>query len=256
MSLWEKIRLLAKLSSADKQIEEGIKMKNATKVIGAIIGLLTFVVQIDSVQHAIVSFITTHPAVALALTGISGLIALVHNPKASGTVAKLLLAGVLIGGMFGLTANAQTPVAPAPSVTLQNLYGAGLSWNQSAKPPVAGTALYAHEVGESDTYAFTVIDALTNTVKPFTVSTNIGVGIAQKVATVDKLPIFVPTAAGISFNGQNTGWQWNSGVATLIPLKKLGANYYLMPTVRFLKSSVSGGTGYQPILGVEFCWGQ
>lgn len=159
--------------------------------------------------------------------------------------------------LFALPALAQTtPPAPAPATQIQNLYGAGISYSVGGSPAVAGTGLYAHQVS-ADTapnlYAFTAVDALPNTLKPFTVSTNIGAGIAEKIATVGKIPIFMPTAAGISFNGSNTGWQWNGGVLASIHIKN---QYYLMPTVRFLKSSVSNGSGYQPIVGVLFGWGQ
>ena len=60
-------------------------------------------------------------------------------------------------------------------------------------------------------------------------------------------------AAGISFNGTNTGWQWNAGALASIKLKN---NWFVMPNVRLLKSSVSNGAGYQPIVGVLFGWGQ
>jgi hypothetical protein len=72
------------------------------------------------------------------------------------------------------------------------------------------------------------------------VNTNVGVGIAQKVATLGKIPIYMPTAAGISWNGDNTGWQWNGGVLAAIHIKN---QYYLLPHVRFLKSSVSAAPG-------------
>ncbi len=138
---------------------------------------------------------------------------------------------------------------------IQNLYAGGASYSVGASPAVAGTALYAHSINDgTGTYAFTVLDATPQTLKPFTINTNVGVGIAQKVMTLGKVPIFIPTSAGISWNGSNTGWQWNGGATALIPLSKK-KNYYLMPTVRFLKSSVSGGTGYQPIVGLLFGWG-
>jgi hypothetical protein len=41
-----------------------------------------------------------------------------------------------------------------------NLYAAGVSYNNSATPEIAGSALYAHSLGTSGTYAFTVVDAL------------------------------------------------------------------------------------------------
>lgn len=139
------------------------------------------------------------------------------------------------------------------SADIVNLYAAGVSYNTGATPALAGTGLYAHKITDTGTYAFTAIDALPNTLKPFVVTTNIGAGIAQKIVTIGKVPIYIPTAAGISFSGSNTGWQWNTGALASIKLK---GNYYLMPTVRIVKSSVSNGTGYQPIVGVLFGWGQ
>lgn len=144
-----------------------------------------------------------------------------------------------------------TPEAPAPQV--QNLYAGGVSYSVGATPAIAGTGLYAHAISTEGLYAFTVIDALPNTLKPFTVNTNIGAGIAQKLFTLGKVPIYAPTAAGISWNGGNTGWQWNGGVIASIHIR---GDYYILPSVRFLKSSVSGGTGYQPIIGVLFGWGR
>lgn len=135
-----------------------------------------------------------------------------------------------------------------------NVYAGGVSFNSSASPRVAGTALYARLLSDgSGTYAFTVADALPTGVKPFSVTANFGAGIAQKLFTLDKVPFFVPTAAGVSINGPNTGWSWNTGILAAIKLK---GNWRVMPNVRVLKSSVSGGTGYQPIVGVLFGWGQ
>jgi hypothetical protein len=141
---------------------------------------------------------------------------------------------------------------PAPT-SIQNLYAVGASWNGAAAPSVAGSALYAHLLSNG-TYAFTHIDAVPASVKPFTVTTNIGAGVAQKVATIGRLDIYVPAAAGVSFNGANAGWQWNTGVATAIAIGTKG--YYVVPTVRFLQSNVSGGSGVQPIVGVLFGWGK
>ena len=144
---------------------------------------------------------------------------------------------------------------PSRAQDITNLYAAGVSYNPGASQQVAGSALYAHEVNTSGTYAFTHLDVLPNSVHPFTVNTNIGVGVAQKIATIAGAPIFVPTAAGISFNGQNTGWAWTTGAAVPIKIQK-SKSWYVVPTVRVLKSSVSGGSGYQPIIGVLFGWGQ
>ena len=140
--------------------------------------------------------------------------------------------------------------APLPN----NVYAAGVSFNSSASPRIAGTALYAKLVNDgSGTYAFTVVDALPSGYKPFTVTTNIGAGVAQKLFAIGKVPIFVPASAGVSFSGSNTGWAWSGGALASIKLKN---NWHVYPNVRVVKSSVSNGTGYQPILGVLFGWGQ
>jgi hypothetical protein len=165
--------------------------------------------------------------------------------------AALMLLAVMGAAMASAQLNVGTPNVPVADV--QNIYAAGVSYSVNASPAIAGTALYAHQVTDSGLYAFTAVDALPNTFKPLTVNTNIGIGVAQKVATLGRVPIYMPTAAGISWNGMNTGWQWNGGVLASIHIKN---QYYLMPTVRFLKSSVSNGSGYQPIIGVLFGWGQ
>ena len=170
-------------------------------------------------------------------------------PDSAKKAAGLLLLGLLL---IPATLKAQViPEAPAPQV--QNLYAGGVSYSVGATPAIAGTGLYAHAVSSEGLYAFSVVDALPNTIKPFTVSTNVGVGIAQRLFRLGSVPIYAPTAAGISWNGGNTGWQWNGGVLASIHIR---GNYYILPSVRFLKSSVSGGSGYQPIIGVLFGWGK
>jgi len=144
---------------------------------------------------------------------------------------------------------------PSRAQSITNLYAAGVSYNSAGTPAIAGTALYAHQLGDTGTYAFTAVDALPTSFKPFVVTTNISAGVAQKVFSLGKVPIFVPTSAGVSFNGTNTGWAWSTGALASI---KLGAksNWRIFPTVRIAKSSVSNGTGYQPIVGILFGWGQ
>lgn len=137
-----------------------------------------------------------------------------------------------------------------------NLYAAGVSFNNAGSPAIAGTGLYARALSDgSGTYMFTVVDAIPTQLKPFTVTSNFGGGIAQRVVTLGKIPIFVPTSAGISYNGSNTGWAWSTGALASIRLSSK-SNWRIFPTVRIAKSSVSNGTGYQPIVGILFGWGQ
>jgi hypothetical protein len=150
--------------------------------------------------------------------------------------------------------------APAHAQSLSNLYAAGVSYNQSASPAVAGSALYAHALSPDTTgmFAFTAIDVLPNGTKPFTVSTNISAGVAEKLFSIAGHDVYVPTTAGVSFTGTNTGWAWSTGAAVPIKLnlKSTNGSWYIVPIVRVLKSSVSNGTGYQPILGVLLGWGK
>lgn len=149
---------------------------------------------------------------------------------------------------------AQTTATTA-ATPITNLYAAGVSYNGSGSPAVAGTGLYAHLVSASSgTYAFTVVDALPISTKPFTVNTNFSVGVAQKVVTIGQVPIYIPTSAGVSYTGTNTGWAWSTGA--MAPIRVKSTNWYVAPTVRLSKSSVSNGSGYQPVVGVLVGWGQ
>lgn len=149
----------------------------------------------------------------------------------------------------------QTTPPPSPTPTqFTNIYAAGISYSNGASPAVAGTALFAHAMTDaSGTYAFTVADVLPNSTKPFTVTTNLGAGVAQKAFAIGNVGIYIPTAAGISINGSNTGWAWSTGALASIPLK---GSFRVMPGVRVIKSSVSNGTGYQPVVSLLFGWGK
>ena len=151
---------------------------------------------------------------------------------------------------FATTASAQTTLPT-------NLYAGGISYNSGASNPVAGTAMYDRLTTDS-TYAFTALDILPISVKPFTVSTNVSVGVAQKVLTWNNINFFTPTSAGLSITGNNTGWTWTSGILADYNIKKSGkaTQYHVQPNVRWLKSSVSGGSDYQLIGGALFAWGK
>lgn len=167
----------------------------------------------------------------------------------------LAILGLLAG--FAIPSFAQTaapPAATTPAPAIQNVYAAGVSWNQSASPAIAGTALYAHAVDSSGTFAFTAIDVLPTSVKPFTVTTNVGVGVAQKLFSIGKVPILCPTTAGVSWSGTNTGWAWSTGALASVKLGK--SNWHLFPMVRVARSNVSSGSGVQPIVGVALGWAQ
>ncbi len=258
LSIIDKIKIAARFNSAINGVEEGINMKDATKVILAIVGLLTGILQIPSIQAAVVAAITAHPAVAAVIGGISAVLAVLHVPttaagandkaSGSGSIVPLILLFMI---MFS-AAPARAQAAATPPADPVNLYMAGASYNNGASPAIAGTALYARKLNDSGTYAFTVIDALPASYKPFTVTTNIGAGIAQKAFNIGPATVFIPTAAGISYTGSNVGWAWSTGAGAMFRLPK---NTYLMPNVRINKSSI-GGAGYQPIVGVLFGWGQ
>lgn len=176
------------------------------------------------------------------------------QPPSDGAGSNLGKAVILLLGLLLIpaTLKAQTiPEAPAPQV--QNLYFGGVSYNLGATPSIAGTGGYAHALNADGTYGFAVFDALPNTLQPFTVSTNVGGGVAQRVITIGKIPIYTPITAGFSWTGHNSGWQWSGGGAASIHIK---GPWYFLPNVRFLKSSVSDGTGYQIIAGGWFGFGK
>lgn len=203
-----------------------------------------------------------------AILAAAGLVALYKNTSKgsdadassiviNNTTTKTLLALLVVGGLlaFPSTVCAQTTATALPS----NIYAVGASYNPGATHPVAGTALYAKLASsDTDTYGFTALDVLPVSTKPFTVSTNVSVGVAQKVLTFESIKFYVPTSAGISITGSNTGWAWTGGVLADYPIKKSGAatQFHLLPNVRYLKSSVSNGSDYQLTGGILVGWGK
>ena len=168
----------------------------------------------------------------------------------------LAIASVLA---MAISVSAQAvPAAPTPTLPT-NVYALGVSYNNGASPAVAGTAVYSRLANASSgTYGFTVIDILPVTLKPAVVTTNIGVGVSQKVLTIAGLNVFIPVSTGLTVTGTNTGWNWTGGGLVDYTIKKAGVptNYHVEPNVRFVKSTVNGGTGYQLIGGLLFAFGQ
>lgn len=157
------------------------------------------------------------------------------------TIFGFVLALTCAGGALGQTA---TPA---------NIFGLGVSWNQSASAAasqqIAGTAMYARQQTTGGTYAFTVVDAVPTTYKPFTVNTNFGVGVAQRVFALNDWTVYGTTAAGPSWSGANTGWAWTGGGIATHPLK---SKYWYGLSARVVRSSVNNNSGSQFIFGVMF----
>ena len=201
---------------------------------------------IPFLMPSLLAYVSAHPHTTVGVL-LAAFIAAYHStaPKDQQNVVKALFVGVCLIGLCSSAAVAQT--------TPSNIYAAGISFNNNGSPAVAGTGLYAKLINDGmGTYAFTVVDALPQNAKPFTVTTNFGAGIAQKAFMIGKVPVFIPSSAGISFNGTNTGWAWSTGALASVKLK---GNWRVFPNVRIVKSSVTNGTGYQPIVGVLFGWG-
>ena len=217
---------------------------------------------------AAANYASPHPTwqgyVGAALVAVLGLAAKDFNVNLSAdelktisTLVQSTLKIALIVCMLSalpMLARAQSTPIPVVPGQLQNLYAAGASYNPGGSPGIAGTALYAHNLNTGatlPTFAFTAVDAVTTSTKPFTVTSNVGIGFAQQVASLGKIPIYMPTSAGISWTGDNTGWSWTGGVITPIKYKSV----YLIPAVRFLKSSVSNGSSYQVMASFLIGWG-
>ena len=145
-------------------------------------------------------------------------------------LSLLLLAGSLL---------AQTAEQPS------NIAAIGATYNGS----VAGTGIYARKIG--GIWSFSAVDAVPTNAKTLEVQTAFSTGTAPKIASLGKTDIYAPVAAGLSYKGNNVGWNWNGGLIASIPVK----GKLILPNVRFLKSSVNDRADYQIMVGVLFGWG-
>jgi hypothetical protein len=57
-------------------------MSNVTKIIAAVVALVTLVLQSDAAQAVVGGFIGSHPNIAAIVAGIAAILALVHKPQA------------------------------------------------------------------------------------------------------------------------------------------------------------------------------
>ena len=152
--------------------------------------------------------------------------------------------------LFLLLAFAAAAFAQATPTDPLNIWGVGVSWNQSASSDAsqqfAGTAFYAREQNTKGTYAFNVIDAVPTSFKPFTTVTNIGVGLGQRLVTVGSWNLYGTATAGPSWSGQSTGWDWSGGALATHPIK---GKWWFGGNARIIRSSVNNNSGNQYIFG-------
>lgn len=140
---------------------------------------------------------------------------------------------------------AQEPAAPA-----MNFGAAGVSYSPGAEPAIAGTAAYARRLGPS-TFSFTLMDALPMREVPGAITTQVGTGVVQRVASVGNLDFYIPVVTGISWSGTNSRWSWSGGAMVAFKIPKLGM--YAYPNVRWSRIDVAPGVaGYQATYGVLF----
>jgi hypothetical protein len=155
-----------------------------------------------------------------------------------------LLSLLLLAAIAGL-AQTLSPTDPL------NIWGVGMSWNQSASANMsqqfAGTALYAREQNTMGTYAFGVFDVVPTSYQPFTTASNLGVGVGQKILTVGSWRLYGTAAAGPSWSGPNTGWNWSGGGMATHDVR---GKWWVGLTVRTIRSSVNQNSGNQYIFGV------
>jgi hypothetical protein len=109
--------------------------------------------------------------------------------------------------------------------------------------------MYAKRVS-GNTFSFAVVDTLPTLVKPYTVNTQYSGGIAQKIASIKGIDIYVPASAGLTSSGSNTGWNWNTGALASIRIK---GSWFIFPNARVTKSSIVNQ--YQVIGGILVGWG-
>ena len=184
------------------------------------------------------------------------------------TLSSKVVPLILVVLMLGVAAQAQTaPAVTAPAFPT-SVYGVGVSYDNGATPSMAGTLTFSHLLTSTDTactnlvsvcYGYTVLDILPVTFSPTVVSTNVGVGVAQKALTIGKVNFFVPVGIGPTITGTNVGWNWSGGGLADVPITKAGqsTNWHFQPNIRFVNANVNGvNNGYRLIFGFNFAFAQ
>lgn len=219
----------------------------------------------NSLPHWLAAFIAgvVIPLVTFYHNGIKSLVARAANNTGQAAAALFIAAAVLLGSTSALAQTATTPPATTTPVAanpnslapLSNFYGGGLSYINGGNPALSGTLIYAHPASTSTgTYLVTIVDVIPVATKPFTVNTNIGAGVAQRVATIASHDIYGITSLSLSEDSTNVGYSFTAGGG--MPFKLKTSNWYAMPILRVYKSSITGSQGFMPQLGVVFAWGE
>lgn len=87
MNIFQKIKLATTLNSDFNQFQQGVKMKNQTKIVAALTAAFTTVMAIPGVQTAVknvaLSLVSGHPWLTTLGAALTFIGALFHNPKAA-----------------------------------------------------------------------------------------------------------------------------------------------------------------------------
>lgn len=131
------------------------------------------------------------------------------------------------------------------------IWALGLSIAPQSSPAIAGTAMWAKELGNSQHFAFAVADVLPTTKRPFLIENNFGIGIAEKAFHIRRVAFFVPLSLDVSDSGRAVGWAWSAGGMASLPWRE---HWHLLPNLRVVHSDVSNNSGAQLILGLMIGW--
>jgi hypothetical protein len=143
---------------------------------------------------------------------------------------------------------AQQPVSPL-TLPFRDVVAMGAAWNQQAAPQINGMLVYATRIAEG-LYSFNLVDITPSTYKPFTITTNITIGLAQYMRTVGPARIYTVATAGVGAGGNTAGLAWTAGGVAMVPVGKKGL--CLLLSVRALKNTMSD---FQGVYGIAIGWG-